>query len=70
MIYLSGKASPHDCIGTIITFNGYNTSKTNYLHKAWAVDNGCFLQADKYSDEKYLKFLKRLKKKLFVCNRT
>ena len=38
MIYLSGKASPHDCIGTIITFNGYNTSKTNYLHKAWAVD--------------------------------
>ena len=59
MIYLSGKATKEDRIGTILTFNGYNTKRSDYIDKPWAIDNGCFAQPSKYSDEKYLEFLNK-----------
>ena len=63
MIYLSGKATKEDQIGTILTFNGYNTKESDYIDKPWAIDNGCFAQPSKYSDDKYLNFLNKFKQK-------
>lgn len=59
MIYLSGKKI--DCtdqIGVMLSFNAGKQSK--HGHNLFAADNGCFVQADKYSDDGFLAWLDQL----------
>lgn len=59
MIYLSGKKI--DCtdqIGVMLSFNAGKQSK--HGHNLFAADNGCFVQADKYSDDGFLTWLDQL----------
>lgn len=59
MIYLSGKKI--DCtdqIGVMLSFNAGKQSK--HGHNLFAADNGCFVQADKYSDGGFLAWLDQL----------
>ncbi len=66
MIYLSGKIIDHSKIGVMLSFNA---GKQRYHgHKIWAVDNGCYSQPQKYSNDGYLSWLGKLdyKKCLFA----
>jgi hypothetical protein len=59
MIYLSGKKI--DCtdqIGVMLSFNAGKQSK--HGHNLFAADNGCFVQADKYSDDGFISWLDQL----------
>lgn len=59
MIYLSGKKI--DCtdqIGVMLSFNAGKQSK--HGHNLFAADNGCFVQAAKYSDDGFLAWLDQL----------
>jgi len=59
MIYLSGKKIEcSDEIGVMLSFNAGKTVK--HGHSMFAADNGCFVQADKYSDAGFLKWLDTL----------
>lgn len=59
MIYLSGKKIEcTDDIGVMLSFNAGKTSK--HGHSLFAADNGCFVQADKYTDDGFLKWLSTL----------
>ena len=61
MIYLSGKSVDHPEIGLMMSFNvGKQSIKNN---NCWAVDNGCFVRPDLYSDKKYLSWLRKLPSK-------
>jgi len=56
MMYLSGKYVPNPAIGSLFTYNGFLRKQ---LDDVWAADNGCFCQADKYSNEGYLAWLSK-----------
>jgi hypothetical protein len=59
MIYLSGKKIEcTDEIGVMLSFNAGKTIK--HGHSLFAADNGCFVQADKYSDDGFLNWLNTL----------
>jgi len=59
MIYLSGKkVECTDQIGVMLSFNAGKQSK--HGHNLFAADNGCFVQADKYSDDGFLAWLDQL----------
>ena len=62
MIYLSGKKV--DCtaqIGVMLSFNAGKQSIKG--HSLFAADNGCFVQAEKYTDDGFLSWLDRLERK-------
>ena len=62
MIYLSGKKIKcTDEIGVMLSFNAGKIIK--HGHPMFAVDNGCFAQAGKYSDDGFLKWLDTLDRK-------
>ena len=62
MIYLSGKKTEcTDQIGVMLSFNAGKQAK--HGHSVFAADNGCFAQGEKYSDEKFLKWLEKLDRK-------
>lgn len=59
MIYLSGKKT--ECteqIGVMLSFNAGKQSIVG--HSLFAADNGCFVQADKYSNDGFLAWLDKL----------
>jgi hypothetical protein len=59
MIYLSGKKT--ECteqIGVMLSFNAGKQSTSG--HNLFAADNGCFVQADKYSNDGFLAWLDKL----------
>ena len=59
MIYLSGKKT--ECteqIGVMLSFNAGKQSMSG--HSLFAADNGCFVQADKYSNDGFLTWLDKL----------
>jgi hypothetical protein len=59
MIYLSGKKT--ECteqIGVMLSFNAGKQSI--FGHSLFAADNGCFVQADKYSNDGFLAWLDKL----------
>ena len=59
MIYLSGKkVECSDRIGVMLSFNAGKQSLTG--HSLFAADNGCFVQADKYSDDGFITWLHKL----------
>lgn len=61
MIYLSGrKIECCDQIGVMLSFNANHT--INRGHSLFAADNGCFAQADKYSDDGFIAWLGTLEK--------
>jgi len=56
MIYLSGKKIEcTDQIGVMLSFNAGKQSK--HGHSLFAADNGCFVQADKYTNDGFLSWL-------------
>lgn len=62
MIYLSGKKTQcTDQIGVMLSYNAGKQSTKG--HTLFAADNGCFAQADKYSDDGFLNWLDRLERK-------
>lgn len=62
MIYLSGKKTQcTDQIGVMLSYNAGKQSTKG--HTLFAADNGCFAQADKYSDDGFLNWLNRLERK-------
>tara|TARA_Y100001956_G_scaffold52981_2_gene51662 strand:+ start:1845 stop:2345 length:501 start_codon:yes stop_codon:yes gene_type:complete len=62
MIYLSGRITTTNKIGLMFSYNANHTTKSMLKKniKYTAVDNGCFSQPDKYTDEGFIKFLKKL----------
>ena len=59
MIYLSGKKIQcTDQIGVMLSFNAGKQRISG--HDIFAADNGCFVQPDKYSDEGFINWLKKL----------
>jgi hypothetical protein len=62
MIYLSGKKT--ECTKQIGVMLSYNAGKQSLSgHSLFAADNGCFVQADKYSDDGFLEWLDKLDRK-------
>lgn len=62
MIYLSGKKIQcTDQIGVMLSFNA--GKQAIHGHNIFAADNGCFVQPDKYSDEGFINWLKKLDSK-------
>lgn len=59
MIYLSGKkVECTDQLGVMLSFNAGKQS--THGHSLFAADNGCFVQADKYTNDGFLSWLDRL----------
>ena len=61
MIYLSGRKTHCTAhIGVMLSYNANHTIKTG--HTLFAADNGCFAQAEKYTDDGFLNWLDNLQR--------
>lgn len=59
MIYLSGKKI--ECTNQVGVMLSFNAGKQSiHGHSLFAADNGCFVQADKYSNDGFLAWLDKL----------
>jgi len=64
VIYLSGRVVVDERIGVMLSFNANHTTQNMLApNQVFALDNGCFSNPDKYSDEGFLNWLDSISRK-------